>query len=116
MISTKRNVIIKCQFFIFAITFFAMFLVSCDDEDKIDSSLPKVLYKVDVAKNLKGVMHYDRSFQIWYISVDDNNGLDNSIQRLDIWGGVDRTFQEEGRQILFSGDILRWIFGGTTML
>ena len=27
MISTKRNVIIKCQFFIFAITFFAMFLV-----------------------------------------------------------------------------------------
>ena len=108
MISTKRNVIIKCQFFIFAITLFAMFLVSCDDEDKIDSSLPKVLYKVDVAKNLKGVMHYDRSFQIWYISVDDNNGLDNSIQRLDIWGGVDRTFQEEGRQILFSGDILRW--------
>ena len=53
-------------------------------------------------------MHYDRSFQIWYISVDDNNGLDNSIQRLDIWGGVDRTFQEEGLQILFSGDILRW--------
>lgn len=107
MISTMRNVIIKCQYFIFAFTLFAMFFVSCDNGDIIDSSLPKVLYKVDEVENLKGVMHYDRSYQIWYISVD-NNGLGNSIQRLDIWGEGDPAFQEENLQILFSGDIFRW--------
>lgn len=103
-----RNVIVKCQYFIFAIALFAMFFVSCDNENKIDTSLPKVLHKIDETENLKGVMHYDRSYQIWYVSVEDNDSLGNSIQRLDILGRVDPAFQEENLQIIFSGDILRW--------
>ena len=81
---------------------------SSDDDDKIDSTLPRVLHEVGEAKDLTGVMHYDQSNQIWYISVDDNNSLDISIQRLDIWGRVDSAFQKEDLPVLFSGDILQW--------
>ena len=80
-----RDVVVKYQFCIFAITVFAMSFVSCGDEDKINSTLPRVMHKVGEAKDLAGVIHYDQSNLIWYISVDDNNSLDTSIQRLDIW-------------------------------
>lgn len=103
-----RNVVIKSQFFIIAITLFAMSFVSCDNEDKIDTRLPEILHKMDEAKKLTGVMHYDQSYQIWYIAVDDNDSLGNSIQRLDVWGRVDPVFLEEGLHILFSGEILQW--------
>lgn len=45
-----RNVVTKGQFFIIAITLFAMSFVSCDNEDKIDTSLPEVLHKKEYIK------------------------------------------------------------------
>ena len=88
-----------------------MFSACSTDDDKIDSSLPKVQNKIGEVKDLTGVMHYDQNYQVWYISVGNNGGHDASIQRLDILHNIDSAFKQEGLPVLFSGETLQWIDG-----
>lgn len=107
--STMRSVVLKVQNLIVAFMILGALFVSCGDEDKIDTSLPKLLNIVGEVKDQAGVIHYDQSYQVWYILVDDNGDSDASIQRFDILCYIDSAYKEEGLPVLFSGEILQWI-------
>ena len=84
-----RSVVLKVQNLIVAFMILGALFVSCGDEDKIDTSLPKLLNIVGEVKDQAGVIHYDQSYQVWYILVDDNGDSDASIQRFDILCYID---------------------------
>ena len=115
----KEMKIIRATFLCVS-TMFLLVMTGCssDNGELTEMSAYKYMEKVKEISNVEGTVHFDSVLSVhysdstfWYIKVADPNSQD-SIRYDDMFGTLkkqDPTKLSEGKKVLFSGTIWRWI-------